>query len=100
MAANRRRLVHRLQAEDPLDLSASERYTLGRIGLARLGRPDILSAPRWVSSLHIARLRKCRFSAVHRKHVELSNVERSPPTDCMNARRVQADQSQPRIMTG
>jgi hypothetical protein len=25
MAANRRRLVHRLQAEDPLDLSALER---------------------------------------------------------------------------
>ena len=29
MAANRRRLVHRLQAEDPLDLSASgDKYTL------------------------------------------------------------------------
>jgi hypothetical protein len=28
MAANRRRLVHRLQAEDPLDLSALERQVL------------------------------------------------------------------------
>jgi len=44
MAANRRRLVHRLQAEDPLDLSASgDKYALGRIGLARLGRPDRLT---------------------------------------------------------
>jgi hypothetical protein len=43
MAANRRRLVHRLQAEDPLDLSALEKQAyLGRIGLARLGRPDNL----------------------------------------------------------
>jgi hypothetical protein len=43
MAANRRRLVHRLQAEDPLDLLPSgDKYALGRIGLARLGRPDSL----------------------------------------------------------
>jgi hypothetical protein len=41
MAANRRCLVHRLQAEDPLDLPALERQVyLGSIGLARLGRPD------------------------------------------------------------
>ena len=37
MAANRRRLVPRLQAEDPLDISASgDKYALGkdRIGKA------------------------------------------------------------------
>ena len=36
MAANRRRLVHRLQAGDPLDLPASE--TIISLGRIRLGR--------------------------------------------------------------
>jgi hypothetical protein len=41
MAANRRRLVHRLQAEDPLDLSASgDKCGFRRMGLARLSKPD------------------------------------------------------------
>jgi hypothetical protein len=41
MAANRRRIVHRIQAEDPLDLSALETNTLMEvISLARLSNPD------------------------------------------------------------
>jgi hypothetical protein len=39
MAANRRRLVHRLQAEDPLDLSALERRVYP--WKDSLGRPEI-----------------------------------------------------------
>jgi hypothetical protein len=42
MAANRRRLLHRLQAGDPLDLPASGAIIpLEGQGLPRLGRPDI-----------------------------------------------------------
>jgi hypothetical protein len=38
MTANRRRLVHRLHAEDPLDLPASQRQVYP--WKDRLGRPD------------------------------------------------------------
>jgi len=50
MAANRRRLVHRLQAEDPLDLSALERQAYSWSN--RLGKAWLVSAKGVVAAGH------------------------------------------------